>query len=138
MVQFHMLQLYSYFTCFSIYITTLPCHNKIHLRAPVVHDYTQIVSKMGFTHGQLQIESETYSLHCMLLLVIILCCSLNSSSKSQLYYQTPEWSVVHNHCHHPGLFQKFLFSFGFRKQHYTYHVEKPNTCYRQAVFGSYR
>ena len=22
--------------------------------------YTQIVSKMGFTHGQLQIESETY------------------------------------------------------------------------------
>ncbi len=26
------------------------------------HAYTQIVSKMGFTHGQLQIESETYSL----------------------------------------------------------------------------
>ncbi len=34
MVQFHMLQL---------------------------DNYTQIVGKMGFTHGKLQIESETYS-----------------------------------------------------------------------------
>ncbi len=29
-------------------------------RAPTRHGYTQIVSKMGFTNGQLQIESETY------------------------------------------------------------------------------
>ncbi len=50
MVQFHMLQLDSYL-----------CNN-IHLRAPVGHGYTQIVSKMGFTYGKLQIESETYSL----------------------------------------------------------------------------
>ncbi len=33
--------------------------NNIHLWAPMGHGYTQIVSKMGFTHGQLQIGSET-------------------------------------------------------------------------------
>ena len=38
----------------------------IHLRVPVGHGYTQIVSKMGFTHGQLQIESETYPFDCLI------------------------------------------------------------------------
>ncbi len=33
----------------------------MHRRAPTGHGYTQIVGKMGFTNGQLQIESETYS-----------------------------------------------------------------------------
>ena len=37
-------------------------YDNMHLRPPTGHGYTQIVSNMGFTHGQLQIESETYSL----------------------------------------------------------------------------
>ena len=71
-------------------------------------------------------------------LCLIFFCRLNSSMPNQLYYAVPVWFLSRRtNCNNPARYQDFLFAFGIRHRHVSFHMEEPNICYQNAVFGYY-